>query len=83
MASPMSFNCKTLSIYGLLLEIIKQLQWGAQVAQWIKASAFGSGHDPRVPGSSAASGYREPASSSLSLCLPLCLLVISVCQVNK
>ena len=50
---------------------------GTWVVQWVKASAFGSGHD----GSSPASGSllsREPASSSLSLCLPLCLLAISV-----
>ena len=55
--------------------------WGAWVAQWVKASAFGPGHDPRVLGSSPTSGSllsREPASSSLSLFLPLCLLVISV-----
>ena len=33
------------------------------MAQWVKASAFGSGHDPRVLGSSPASGSllsREP-----------------------
>ena len=38
------------------------------MAQWVKASAFGSGHDPRVLGSSPASGSLlswEPASSSL------------------
>ena len=53
------------------------------MAQWVKASAFGSGYDPRVLGSSPASGSllsQEPASPSLCLCLPLCLLVISVCQ---
>ena len=52
---------------------------GAWVAQWVKASAFSSGHDLRVLGSSPASGSllsREPASPSL--CLPLCLLVISL-----
>ena len=57
---------------------------GASVAQWVKASAFSSGYGPRVLGSSPASGSllsREPAS--LSLCLPLCLLVISACQINK
>ena len=44
----------------------------AWVAQGVKASAFGSGHDPRVLGSSPASGSllsREPVSSSLSACL--------------
>ena len=48
------------------------------------AAAFGSGHDLRVLGLSPAWGSllgREPAS--LSLRLPLCLLVISVCQINK
>uniref|UniRef100_A0A8C7AU88 Serine/threonine-protein kinase PLK4 n=1 Tax=Neovison vison TaxID=452646 RepID=A0A8C7AU88_NEOVI len=35
------------------LNIFKQLSsTGAWVAQWVKASAFGSGHDPRVLGSS-------------------------------
>ena len=58
---------------------------GAWVAQWVKASAFGSGHDLRVLGWSPASGSllsREPASP-LSLCLPLCLLVISLSLSNK
>ena len=65
----------------------KTYYWGTWVAQWVKASAFGSGHDPRVLGSSPTSGSllsREPASLSLfSLCLPLCLLVISLCQISK
>ena len=45
---------------------------GPWVAQRIKASAFGSGHDPRVLGSSPESGSllgREPASPSPSACL--------------
>ena len=46
---------------------------GTWVVQGVKASAFGSGHDLRVLGSSPASGSllgREPASSSpLSACL--------------
>ena len=49
---------------------------GAWVAQWVRASAFGSGHGPRVLGSSPASGSLlsgEPASSSLSACLSACL----------
>ncbi|XP_059257175.1 probable inactive peptidyl-prolyl cis-trans isomerase-like 6 isoform X2 [Mustela nigripes] len=50
-----------------------EIEVGAWVAQWVKASAFGSGHDPRVLGSSPASGSllgREPASYfSLSACL--------------
>ena len=50
-----------------------------------EASAFDSGHDPRVLGSSPTSGSllsRELASSPhFSACL--CLLVISVCQINK
>ena len=46
--------------------------WGPWVAQWLKASAFGSGHDLGVLGSSPASGSLlrgEPAFSSLSACL--------------
>ena len=45
---------------------------GTWVAQWVKDSAFGSGHDLRVLGSSPESGSLlsgEPASSSLSACL--------------
>ena len=45
---------------------------GTWVAQWVKASAFGSGRDPRVLGLSPTSGSLlngEPASSSLSACL--------------
>ena len=44
---------------------------GTWVAQWVKASTFGSGHDPGVLGSSPALGSllgRKPASSSLSAC---------------
>ena len=48
----------------------------AWVAQWVKASAFSSGHDPRVLGSSPVSGSLlsgEPASSlSLPASLPTC-----------
>ena len=53
----------------------KNLKTGAWVAQWVKASAFGSGHDPGVLGSSPASGSllsRGPASFSL-LSLPASL----------
>ena len=49
------------------------------------ASAFGLGRGLGVLGSSPTSGSLhggEPVSS-LSLCLPLCLLVVSVCQINK
>ena len=56
---------------------------GAWVAQWVGASAFGSGHDPRVLESSPTSGSPlrgEPASSSLSLpaSLPTCDLSLSL-----
>ena len=47
----------------------KSCHRGAWVAQWVKASAFSSGHDLRVLRSSPASGSllsREPASPSLS-----------------
>ena len=54
---------------------------GAWVAQWDKASAFSSGHDPRVLGLSPALGSllsREPASLPLSLpaSLPTCDLSV-------
>ena len=57
------------------------------MVQWVKASAFGSGHDLRVLGSSPASGSllsRESASSSLSLpaSLPTCDLYLSN-KINK
>ena len=54
--------------FQILLRMFKYR--GAWVAQWIKASAFGSGHDSRVLGSSPALGSLlsgEPASFSLSL----------------
>ena len=58
-------------------EWIKYLKnWGAWVAQWVKASAFSSGHDLRVLGYSPASGSllcREPASPLfLPASLPTC-----------
>ncbi|XP_059247822.1 uncharacterized protein LOC132012179 isoform X5 [Mustela nigripes] len=64
---------------GNCFAIKSDLPRGTWVAQWVKASAFGSGHDPRVLGSSPALGSllsRESASFSLSL--PASLLVISV-----
>ena len=60
--------------------------WGTWVAQWVKASAFGSSCDPSVLGSSPASGSllsREPASlarpptTSLPASLPTCDLSLS------
>ena len=54
---------------------------GAWVDQCVKASAFGSGHDPRVLGLSPMSGSLlsgEPASTSLSACsLPIGDLCLS------
>ena len=44
------------------------------VAQWLR-SAFSSGHDPGVLGSSPASGSLHGACFSLSLCLCFCLSV--------
>ena len=55
---------------GLLFK--KYAERGTWVAQWVGASAFGSGHGIRVLGSSPTSGSLlrgEPASSSLSACL--------------
>ena len=46
-----------------------QMRQGTCVAQWVKASAFCSGHDPGVLGSSPVSSSllsREPASPRLS-----------------
>ena len=59
---------------------------GAWVAQWVEASAFGSGHDLGVLGSSPASGSllgSEPASLPLSLSLPACLPACDLCLINK
>ena len=56
---------------------------GAWVAQWVKASAFGSCHDPRVLGSSLASGSMlsgEPASPSAPLSRPL---ILSLSKISK
>ena len=53
---------------------------GAWVAQWFKASAFSSGQDPRVLGSSPTLGSLlsgEPASPSLSL--PASLSTCDLC----
>ena len=74
------------SMLGMETTFRKGEKRGIWVAQWVKASAFGSGHDPRVLRLSPESGSllsREPVSLSLCLCLPLCLLVASVCQINK
>ena len=60
--------------FPLTIKIV--LQGGNWVAQWVKASAFASGHDPSILGSSPAWGpllSREPASSSPSACLSACL----------
>ena len=66
----------------IIIPNIKSIDVGTQVAQWVGASAFGSGHDPRVLGWSPTSGSLlsgEPASSSLSACLPTC----DLCLPNK
>ena len=78
------------SYFGVLVSIQIWFKnrdyWGTWVAQWVKVSAFGSGHDPRVLGSSPTLGSllsREPASSSLSACLSAYLWSLSVKQINK
>ena len=56
------------------------------MAQWVKASAFGSGHDLRVLGSSPAWGSllsREPASLPLSLTASLPTCDLSLYQISK
>ena len=53
---------------------------GTWVAQWVKAAAFGSGHDPRVLGWSPALGSLlswVPDSLSLSASPPACALSLS------
>ena len=64
----------------------EKAKWqGAWVAQSCKASAFGSGCDPRVLGSSPASGSLlcwEPASSSPTP-PPVFPLSLALCQINK
>ena len=57
----------------------EELEKGAWVAHWVKASAFRSGRDPGVLGLSPPSGsLLSGKPASLPLCLPLSLLVISV-----
>ena len=75
-ALPFGFWDILICMFGVMCYTLssrqKVMDWGAWVSQWVKASAFGSGHDPRVLGLSPASGSllsREPASSSLSACL--------------
>ena len=59
--------------------------WGAWVAQWVKASAFSSGHDLRVLGSSPTSGslHRGSLPPPLSLSLPASLPTCDLCLSNK
>ena len=56
--------------------------WGAWVAPWVEASAFGSGHGLRVLGLSPVMGSPlsgEPASPlSLPASLPTCDLSLSL-----
>ena len=47
-----------------------------------QASAFGSGHDPRVLGLGTLLS-REPASPSPSAAPPACALSLSFCQISK
>ena len=65
--------------YGIKNEIR-----GTWVAQWVKASAFGLGHDPRVLGLSPTLGSllsRDPASPPLSV--PASLPTCDLCLSNK
>ena len=48
-----------------------------------EASAFSSGHDPRVLGSSPISGPCSVGSLLLSFPLPLCSLSLSLSQIHK
>ena len=47
------------------------------------ATAFGSGHDPGVPGLSPASGSLLSGSLLLSLTLPPVMLSLSLSQMNS
>lgn len=68
-------KCPSLSLVTLVLKLI--LSWGAWVAQSIDFPC--SGHDPRVPGSSLASGYLPSGVSfSHSLCSSPCLCPITL-----
>ena len=62
--------------------IKKIIHRGTWVAQWVKASAFGSGHDLRVLGWSPTSGSLLSRKSTCpSLSLPL--LILSLSPINK
>ena len=61
------------------LEIL--LLWDTWLAQWL-STAFGSGHDPRVLGSSPTSPSLQGACFSLCLCLCLSLCISHV-YINK
>ena len=55
--------------------------WSTWVAQWVKASAFSSGHDPKVLESRPVSGSAQQGAcfpSSLSACLSAYLWLLSV-----
>ena len=67
---------------GLFIKAGSRGRLGGSVG-W--AAAFSSGHDLRVLGSSSHGALCSAGSllPSLSLCLPLCLLVISLYQINK
>jgi len=77
-------NCRQKSNAHWLIAIIiiiEALGWLSHLV-----SAFGSGHGPRIPGSSPAPGSllrRKPASPSATppTCVPA--LAISLCQINK
>ena len=66
-------------------EIFNAVEGGRYLAGSVSlVSAFSSGHDPRVLGSSHTSGSLlggEPASPSESACPSPCLC--SLCQINK
>ena len=70
---------------SLLNKVFKKKFRGTWVAQWVKASAFVSGHDPRVLGSSPALGslLSTESNSSPSLSLPASLPTCDLCQINK
>ena len=68
-------------MFGIALKYSRR---GAWVVQWVKASAFSSGHDPGVLGSSPELVSLPQQGACLPLSLPASLPTcdLSLCQIN-